>query len=98
MSEKYITLEELCGLLSITKATGRNWLRLGKIESQKQIDGQEYFSEEYALYIRNALVSGKFASLKSRRNKKYVSGKAFYDKYVSDNCGSRETVFELAGG
>ena len=79
MSEKYITLEELCGLLSITKATGRNWLRLGKIESQKRIDGQEYFSEEYALYIRNALTSGEFDSLKSRRNKKYVSGKAFYD-------------------
>lgn len=97
MSEKYITLEELCGLLSITKATGRNWLRLGKIESQKRIDGQEYFSEEYALYIRNALTSGEFDSLKSRRNKKYVSGKAFYDKYVSDNCGCRETVFELAG-
>ena len=97
MSEKYITLEELCGLLSITRATGRNWLRLGKIESQKQIDGREYFSGEYALYIKNALASGEVDALRSRRNKKYVSGKAFYDKYVSDNCECRETVFELAG-
>lgn len=34
MSEEYITLDGLCQQLSISRATGRNWLRLGKIESQ----------------------------------------------------------------
>lgn len=48
MSEEYITLDGLCQQLSISRATGRNWLRLGKIESQG-IDpaGQMYFTEEY---------------------------------------------------
>ena len=46
MSEEYITLDGLCQQLSISRATGRNWLRLGKIESQG-IDsaGQMYFTE-----------------------------------------------------
>ena len=28
---KYLTLQAVCKLLEISEATGRNWLRLGKI-------------------------------------------------------------------
>ena len=30
-SDEYLTLKELCDELSISTATGRNWIRLGKL-------------------------------------------------------------------
>ena len=76
MSEEYITLDGLCQQLSISRATGRNWLRLGKIESQG-IDpaGQMYFTEEYVSNLKQSLETAERRSLRSRRNKRYVSGK-----------------------
>lgn len=97
MSDKYISLDDLCQQLSISKATGRNWLRLGKIESQKKADGQEYFSIGYAESIRNSLSSGDTGALRSRRNKMYVSGNSLYDRYVSDTCISKAGVKKLTG-
>ena len=96
MSEKYITLDGLCQQLSISRATGRNWLRLGKIESQG-IDpaGQMYFTEEYVSNLKQSLETGERRSLRSRRNKRYVSGKGLYDRYVSDICESTDTVKSL---
>lgn len=93
MSEEYITLDGLCQQLSISRATGRNWLRLGKIESQG-IDptGQMYFTEEYVSNLKQSLETGERRSLRSRRNKRYVSGKGLYDRYVSDICESTDTV------
>ena len=97
MGEKYITLDELCQMLSISKATGRNWLRLGKIESQgKRSDGQVYFTEDYVRKLRQSLKNGERKELRSRRNKGYVSGKGFYDRYVSDDCECVSTVKGLA--
>ena len=96
MSEEYITLDGLCQQLSISRATGRNWLRLGKIESQG-IDsaGQMYFTEEYVSNLKQSLETGERRSLRSRRNKRYVSGKGLYDRYVSDICESTDTVKSL---
>ena len=96
MSEEYITLDGLCQQLSISRATGRNWLRLGKIESQG-IDpaGQVYFTEEYVSNLKQSLETGERRSLRSRRNKRYVSGKGLYDRYVSDICESTDTVKSL---
>ncbi len=97
MGEKYITLDELCQILSISKATGRNWLRLGKIESQgKRSDGQVYFTEDYVRKLRQSLKNGERKELRSRRNKGYVSGKGFYDRYVSDDYECVSTVKGLA--
>lgn len=76
MSEEYITLDGLCQQLSISRATGRNWLRLGKIESQGiDLAGQVYFTEEYVSNLKQSLETGERRSLRSRRNKRYVSGK-----------------------
>ena len=60
MSEEYITLDGLCQQLSISRATGRNWLRLGKIESQG-IDsaGQMYFSEVSVSNLKQLLETGE---------------------------------------
>ena len=96
MSEEYITLDGLCQQLSISRATGRNWLRLGKIESQGiDLAGQVYFTEEYVSNLKQSLETGERRSLRSRRNKRYVSGKGLYDRYVSDICESTDTVKSL---
>ena len=60
MSDIHITLGDLCQQLSISRATGRNWLRLGKIESQgKQPDGAVYFTEDYVRSVNESLRTGK---------------------------------------
>lgn len=97
MSDIHITLGDLCQQLSISRATGRNWLRLGKIESQgKQPDGAVYFTEDYVRSVNESLRTGKRQSLRSRRNKGYVSGKCLYDRYVSGDCVSAHEVKRLA--
>lgn len=97
MSEMHITLDGLCQQLSISRATGRNWLRLGKIESQGRYpDGQVHFTGDYVGKLKQSLENGERRSLRSRRNKRYVSGKGLYDGYVSDDCESASTVKKLA--
>ena len=97
MSDIHITLGDLCQQLSISRATGRNWLRLGKIESQgKRPDGEVYFTEAYVRSVKESLKTGERQLLRSRRNKGYVSGKCLYDRYVSENCVSTSEVKKLA--
>lgn len=87
-----MTLEELCNEMSISTATGKNWLKLGKIQPQSMDGAEEYFSTEYVIHVKETIWSGESAALKSRRNKKYVSGNALYRSYVSDDCKSAVIV------
>lgn len=64
------SLKELCGQLSISIATGRNWVKLGKITPQYIKNGVPYFDEKHIAIIENEIRSGKNVALKSRRNKK----------------------------
>ena len=81
--QKLVSLNELCEQLSISVATGRNWLKLGKIEPSTAIDNAFYFTQDYVLNLKNSIVAGDNSSLKSRRNKKFVSGNDLYSSYVS---------------
>ncbi len=77
-----LTLTDLCAELSIPPATGRNWVKLGKIKPESKKGRSYLFSEEYVRSIKNDLENGKMKSLKSRRNKSYVSGKLLYGSYI----------------
>lgn len=81
-----ITLKELCEKLSISTATGRNWIKLGKLIPEYTEKKTPYFSNKYVETLRTKLQSGKNKTLKSRRNKKYVSGNSLYNSYVSEQC------------
>ena len=81
-----ITLKELCKELSISTATGKNWIKLGKIAPEYTEKKTPYFSKKYMEALRAELQSGKNNALKSRRNKKYVSGNFLYHSYVSAQC------------
>ena len=56
------SLKELCGQLSISAATGRNWVKLGKITPQYIKNGVPYFDEKHIAIIENEIRSGKNAA------------------------------------
>ena len=91
-SPDLITLNDLCEMLSISTATGRNWVKLGKLVPDHIDKKMPIFTYEYAQRIKEDIQSGNNAALKSRRNKKYVSGNALYNSYVSDECRS---IYEI---
>ena len=82
----FLTLKELCAELSISTATGRNWIKLGKITPEYTENKTSYFSKKYVANLKKELQSGKNKALKSRRNKKFVSGNSLYNSYVSKHC------------
>lgn len=79
----YLTLKELCECLSISQATGKNWIKLGKIKAQSTNNGKPYFEEGYVNRLKEALGSGELPYLKSRRNKRYSMGNGLYKSYIS---------------
>jgi len=80
---KFLTFKELCRELSISSATGKNWLKLNKIRPDKIVDNQLYFSETYLENLKKEILYGENTYLKSRRNKTFVSGSSMYNSYIS---------------
>ena len=79
-----MSLSDLCKELSVSVATGRNWLKLGKLTPSCEIKKSPFFSKEYVTSIKDDIRSGRKNALKNRRNKKYVSGNNIYNSYVSE--------------
>lgn len=77
---EYLTIEQVCDLFSISMATAKNWMRLGKLKSEE--DGK--FSREYIEDLLAEIRTGKDNRLKSRRNKKNLRGMVMYKDYVSN--------------
>lgn len=82
--EKYFSLAQLCKELSISAATGRNWIKLGKLVPSSKIKNSPIFSKSYVEQLKADIKSGKNSALKNRRNKKYISGTTIYHSYVTD--------------
>lgn len=78
-TQTVLTIDDLCKVLSISKATAKNWIRLNRIAPD--IDGK-LFSEAYVSEIVAEIESEKSTKLKSRRNKKSASGRVLYKDYV----------------
>ena len=87
MLMKYLTLNELCEELAISTATAKNWIKLGKIKPD--------FSVDYVKTLKKEIATGSKSYLKSRRNKKYVSGNSLYKDYVSKDSKNIETIANL---
>lgn len=77
--QKALTIDDVCKALSISKATAKNWIRLGKIVPDI---GDQLFSSEYIERFVAELKSDDNTKLKSRRNKKSATGKVLYKDYV----------------
>ena len=76
---KTYTLLEFCKKLSISYATGRNWLKLKKITPD--IDGN-CFSDNYLQSVKNNIDKSE-SILKSRRNKLQKKNNSLYKDYIS---------------
>lgn len=94
-SSGYLSLKEVCEELSISTATGRNWIKLGKLIPESNATKKTYFTKEYITTLKKELQSGENSALKSRRNKKFISGFALYNSYVSENCINIPTLQKL---
>lgn len=81
-----LSLKDLCSILSISTATGRNWIKLGKLIPEYTDKKTPFFTREYVDSLKSDIESGENKALKSRRNKKYVSGNYLYNSYVSEQC------------
>lgn len=91
-NDDMLSLSELCKELSISVATGRNWVKLGKLIPTFENKRTPFFSTGYVQTLKSEIRSGKKAALKSRRNKKYVSGNEIYNSYVSEKSVNIQTV------
>lgn len=70
---KLYTLAEACELLSISTATGRNWMKAGRLVPVAASSGKRpKFEEPYLLALKESLANGSVSGLKSRRNKTYI--------------------------
>lgn len=85
-SQEVFSVDDICEILSISNATAKNWIRLGKITPD--IEGC-LFSRKYIENFIFLLKSNGDTRLKSRRNKKNVTGKILYKDYVHTSSNQR---------
>ena len=93
MNTEKLSLDQVCEILSISSATAKNWIRLGKLKVCK--DGKS-FEKAYIENLALEIKSGKDKRLKSRRNKKSVSGNVLYQDYV-ENKSNKDIVKSILG-
>ncbi|WP_026506912.1 TaqI-like C-terminal specificity domain-containing protein [Butyrivibrio sp. MC2013] len=84
LKDKVLSLKELCEMISISTATGNNWLKLDKMRADHYVKGRPVFTYEHALLIQKELSSDKGTRLKSRRNKNYIKGRLTYRSYLPE--------------
>lgn len=87
-----LSLAEVCSQLSVSLATGRNWVKLGKLIPSGMKGRSPYFERNYVTTLKNNIETGENKALKRRRNKKFVSGRGLYNSYVSNDCKGVESV------
>ncbi len=91
-----LTIEQVCDLLSVSSATVKNWIRLGKLHTQP--DGRT-FEKSYIEKLCAEIKNGKDNRLKSRRNKKSLGGKILYKDYIRNekNCKVVNHILDVCG-
>lgn len=94
-SSDLLTLSELCEQLSISIATGRNWVKLGKVTPATTINKTPCFTRDYVTELKSSLQEGSNLALKSRRNKKFVRGNNIYNSYVSDTSKNIAVIEQI---
>ena len=87
IEDEKLSVAQVCELLSVSQATAKNWVRLGKLKIES--DG-ETFDKKYIESLLSEIKSGKDNRLKNRRNKKSISGKVLYRDYVKNDHGIHE--------
>lgn len=94
---EFYNLDKTCSLLGISLATGKNWLRLGKLvasEAQSENEGP-LFSRRSIDELLDNMQKGRVAVLRSRRNKSALKGRELYVSYVAPDSPNRKNVTDF---
>lgn len=94
LNTSYFTLKELCEQLSISVATGKNWLKSGRLIPTSTQGNSVLFSHEYTASIIKSIQEDT-SLLKRRRNKTHISGNAFYHSYLPAHSANTKLVQKL---
>ena len=94
--QKEYSLSEFCSKLSVSEATGRNWIRLGKIRPDREYQGKPYFSRAYTEKILGKLQKEEAGFLKARRNKKHISGNSMDRNYILRDSPNLKKIAQTA--
>jgi len=96
-AEEAIMLREVCKMLGISLATGRNWVRLGKLTPLNSSKKPMLFSKNQVAQLLESIANSETKTLKSRRNKRKVSGNKLYLDYVGvkDNVSAISSLVEI---
>lgn len=81
--KRYLTIKEVAQTLSVSEATIRNWMKAGKIIPNKVVNRKNLFLKSDILQIKKEIETGEFQRLKSRRNKKAITGAVIPTEYVT---------------
>lgn len=81
--KEIITLPEVCELLSISLATGRNWIKSGILNEINELEGSFFYFTDI-VKIKEDIQNDKLNRLNKRRNKRFVKGKSIPKKYLQD--------------
>ncbi len=94
-STEFIGVKDVAGMLGISEATVRNWIKLGKITVVNPTENVPSFEYDKIVELKKSIESGKVSALKSRRNKKYVTGSSMYRSYVASHSPNLLSVSKL---
>lgn len=83
--EKMLDVSEAAKKLSVSTATIRNWVKLGRIKSINDSGKKLLFEEKEVERLLSDIISGKSDRLTKRRNKKAVKGLNLYTDYIDDD-------------
>lgn len=83
--EKMLNVNEAAKKLSVSTATIRNWVKLGRIKSVNGSKNRLFFEEKEVEKLLSDIISGKTNSLTKRRNKKAIKGLNLYADYIADD-------------
>lgn len=93
-----ITIKQAAELLGVNSSTIRNWIKLGKI-TRATHDGKKWqIAADEIASLKQAIESGELPYLRSRRNKRAVTGNFVPDNYLDDKnlVQSAQTLMHLA--
>lgn len=94
-NQNALTLAQFCDELSISLTTGKNWIKQGKIIPDIETGPNPIFSPKYIKKFKTDIEIGKNPNLKSRRNKKFISGNKLYCDYLSQDNKNIENIKNL---
>lgn len=93
LEDDVISLEDACEILSISTATGRNWIKSGVLKPANP-ESKKWFTRDHVESVLNDIKGGATNRLQSRRNKKHISGSHVSKKYL-ESKGNYDLVRKI---